>query len=74
MHRRSPPKENHSNTQTGVYGPEFGLLYKLPQALRALAHKAVVAVDGPHPPDELGAVRRRLRSIVVLVGRATRVP
>ena len=50
-----------------------GLVTGLPRALRALANKAVVTRDGPHPWAELepsppGA------SVVVLAGRATHVP
>jgi hypothetical protein len=38
-----------------------------------LAHETIVTADGPHPLAELGAVARCV-SLVVLAGRATRVP
>jgi hypothetical protein len=38
-----------------------------------LAHETVVTEDGPYPLDELGAVASTCE-VVVLVGRATRVP
>ena len=41
--------------------------------LRALAHQAVVTEDGPRPLRELGTVPSGA-SLVVLAGRATRVP
>ena len=49
-------------------GPE-----ELPRVLRALAHETVVTEDGPYPLDELGAIASTCE-VVVLVGRATRVP
>ena len=38
-----------------------------------LAHETVVTEDGPYPLDELGAIASTCE-VVVLVGRATRVP
>jgi hypothetical protein len=45
----------------------------LPGALRALGNDAVVTEEGPHPRDQLEPALSG-RSIVVLTGRATRVP
>jgi hypothetical protein len=39
-----------------------GLVSGLPRTPSGLANDAVVAVDGPHPPDELGAVDREVRA------------
>ena len=46
---------------------------RLPRALRALAHEAVVTEDGPRPLRELKPLPPGA-SLVVLAGRATRVP
>ena len=40
-------------------GQSSSLPTRLPRALRALAHEAVVTEDGPHPLAELGAVAAR---------------
>jgi hypothetical protein len=47
---------------------------RLPRASRLLAARRWVTEDGPHPPNELGARHRHVRTIVVLVGRATHLP
>jgi hypothetical protein len=52
---------------------EFESPHRLPRALRALAHEAVVTVDEPRPPVEREPSPPG-RNIVVLVGRATYVP
>ena len=46
---------------------------ELPRRIRGLAHETVVTEDGPYPLDELGAVASTCE-VVVLTGRATRVP
>jgi hypothetical protein len=43
-------------------GEVEGLVSGLPRTPSGLANDAVVAGDGPHPPDELGAVDREVRA------------
>jgi hypothetical protein len=50
-----------------------GVSHPLPRALRPLAYEPVVTEDGPRPLTELGAVAIRW-SVIVLAGRATRMP
>jgi len=52
---------------------DTGLPTKLPRALRALAHEAVVTKVGPHPKVSWSR-RRQVGSIPILTGRAIRVP
>ena len=40
----------------------------------SMAARRWVTEDGPHPPNELGARRRHVRTIVIPAGRATHVP
>jgi hypothetical protein len=55
-------------------GPEFESPHQLPRGPhRALAHERLLTRDGPHPAVELGASPSG-ESVVVLAGRATRVP
>ena len=65
-----------------VYGSNLGRRSRLGPRLslnpaaaspRALGHEAVVTEDSPHPPDELEPSRQGA-GLVVLAGRATRVP
>jgi hypothetical protein len=52
---------------------EFDCPTRLPRALQALAHEAVVTKDGLTPMPELEPSPPG-KSIVVLAGRTTRVP
>jgi hypothetical protein len=63
--RREPASTHHvGNLGSGM---------RLPRALKALAHDAVVTEDGRHPLAELEPLPRGAR-LVVLAGRATLVP
>jgi hypothetical protein len=50
-----------------------GLVSDLPRVLRTLGHGSVVTEDGPHPLAEQEPLPPG-ESVVVLAGRATRVP
>jgi hypothetical protein len=67
-HQIAPP-----TTQRERPGEVEGLVPELPRALRALALGTVITEDAPHPVAELKPSRPG-GSVVVLSGRATRVP
>jgi hypothetical protein len=45
----------------------------LPPGLRGACQRYLVDEDGPHPAGRAGSRRRRVRAIVVLAGRATKL-
>jgi hypothetical protein len=73
MNHRSSRVHGHDLGQRSSLGTGSSPT-RLPRALRALAHEAVVTEDGPHPCRRAGSRRHQVGSLVVLGGRAIHVP